>query len=113
MGYFNDYIGMSPKEALMTFCDKYFAEGYSTETGVIASYIKRYIEEDSVSIEHHEDELQSLEEDYYNLEADKDDIENENEDLQIKIDRIKINIVQFLEETIENLREKVLEVDSL
>ena len=65
MGYFNDYIGMSPKEALMTFCDKYFAEGYSTENGVIASYIKRYIEEDSVSIEHHEDELQSLEEDYY------------------------------------------------
>ena len=65
-----EYLGMTPREALEVFSDKYYGEGDITENGVIAKVILDYFEE-VVSKE------------------DYDELNDENDELRSKLSDIE------------------------
>lgn len=68
-----EYIGMTPREALEVFSDKYYRDGDSTENGVIARVISDYFDE-VVSKEEHNRRMRDLEDQIDELQGKLDEI---------------------------------------
>lgn len=113
MENYSEYIGMTDYQTLKAFSDKYFSEGNSTENGIVAYAIKKYLEDGSISMEDHEAEIKEYKEEYADMQNEIDEAQTESADLECCLDDLKRMTIEFLNDMIKAFKEKADEVDNL